>query len=602
MRENINLNDTCRLCLAKFDDSQFASIFPQTYLNGVSLVMKIMVCVSLTVRIQHQYENKHRDLINSTNSQQVQQDDPFPKRICRVCEESVNSFYAFRETCSRAYFMLIQNFGESKDPVEESEPRSEKVEERVDKISEETNVLVSLEDDVVADDIETIAGEDSLTSSYNNVDVDCYQVEEIHEQILCGKDVKRSVRYKCLRCDNNFDDLDSVTAHYSDYCHPIDYQNVERASIDGEESPNYLDAFEYLEENFELGTKETTSLEFSENESQISELKEIDSKSSSCSSAEASILKESSKAERKRKRWVGAKPDHPCSECDRIFTSSSQLKRHSAVHTGERPHVCDVCDRRFSQIGQLNFHRKFHNNPRYRCHVCSKPFLRPSDIEKHMRTHTGEKPYDCKICPKSFAQLGALQQHERIHSGEKPYSCEICGKRFSQKANKTKHVKIHKEGERPHTCHVCGRSFSELSEMELHRAGHGGGRPRKCDQCDDSFRKLSELNHHVRRFHTFERQHKCMFCTKEFYSIYNLKQHVMVHTGQRPYACSKCDLRFTQKGNLTKHFERKHSEFAEKKDGFVTLNDKSSYDENLINDDDVDDNLIVEREETIEAD
>ncbi|XP_046752006.1 zinc finger protein 726-like [Diprion similis] len=753
MRGNNSIENTCRLCLAKVDENEFIPIFPQKYLNGVSLVMKIMVCVSLT----------------------IQEDDAFPKRICTTCEEAVNNFYAFRETCSQAYFMLIHNYGEAKDIVKESEPKlkddsdlSESVgkslskdnernlcdgdltgglqvvlrndlesqpkpkekcffgDQSLDKLSDLENIakhkncsdfdlernipehhIMCLDadqrsvDEIIVegeteseiventcnDDVEDLtqgirfkdkslpiddatkdatpvekfeeretdedlqtfeeSGStlDEISSSNYNVDADCYQVEEIHQQIRCGKYIEQLIKYKCLRCENSFNDLDSVTEHYAGCCTPNDCQESEQTSAesnDAEGSTNYLNAFAYLDENFELENEGTPTLEGLNNDSvikdpQFTELKKINGlveakneqisfcgrdKSIALASSEVCAVRVKEKLsewtsktqlislgrEQKRRGRCPRKVDHPCPECDRIFASSSLLKRHSSVHSGERPYACEICDRRFAQLGQLNFHKKFHSNPRYRCHICSKPFLRPSDIEKHMRTHTGEKPFDCKICLKSFAQLGALQQHSRIHSGEKPYSCEICGKNFSQKANKTKHVKIHKEGERPHTCDICGRSFSELTEMELHRAGHGGGKPRKCDHCEDSFRKLSELNDHIRRFHTFERQHKCMFCSKEFYSIYNLKQHVMVHTGQRPFACSKCDLRFTQKGNLTKHFERKHSEFVEKRDCCIVVNARSFDGDNLLFTEasasqvNNDVRLIVEREETIELD
>ncbi|XP_012260938.2 zinc finger protein 724-like [Athalia rosae] len=768
MHENSKIKNTCRLCLAKADETQFVPIFPQTYVNGVSLIMKIMVCVSLT----------------------IQEDDPFPKIICKECEESVNSFYIFREICSRAYFMLIQNFEVGKDSGEEFQPSAA---DKLDhpeqsgktELCEATHITVTPrqkesmntaydEEDInLHDDIDLeqnipehhimyvdtgkrsndgviskdgsssqtaykrnekfhirdmgIKGVDisqilrkapqksekedagDINSNKNLViensdptmdekstntckpEINFRQVGEIEECIPCGKYIKQRVKYKCLRCENNFNNLESLTDHYANYCQATNKREVDQAlgqasdvSSHAESNSSYLYSFEYLDKNFELETKEVSSLEYLDKGdvandieyiegSHLSELRKanvleqivadrileqneinesigIDSmsnagisnygetchimpdnlNSNSCEpnlKMKTSFCKLDSEAEyfglqspkscpdtakllnlRRTQNTKGGwlrKVDYPCPDCNKIFASNSLLKRHSLVHTGERPHTCEICNRHFSQLGQLNFHRKFHDNPRYRCHICSKPFLRPSDIEKHMRTHTGEKPYDCKVCSKSFAQLGALQQHSRIHSGEKPYSCEICGKRFSQKANKTKHVKIHKQGQRPHTCCVCGRSFSELLDMELHKAGHGGGKPRKCDYCKDSFRKLSELNHHIQRFHTFEKQYKCMFCPKEFYSMYNLKQHIMVHTGQRPYACSKCDLRFTQKGNLTKHFERKHSKSGEK--GHYILIDDTSFDQgNLlfvkedVNCDNTNNTLVVEREETVE--
>lgn len=93
------------------------------------------------------------------------------------------------------------------------------------------------------------------------------------------------------------------------------------------------------------------------------------------------------------------------------------------------------------------------------CTVCNKRFWSLQDLTRHMRSHTGERPYKCQTCERTFTLKHSLVRHQRIHQ-------------------KVKNARNHeKESDKEETQSRC----EEDSENE---SVHSGTNPISENECD----------------------------------------------------------------------------------------------------------------------
>ncbi|KAH8815059.1 hypothetical protein F5884DRAFT_871186 [Xylogone sp. PMI_703] len=75
-----------------------------------------------------------------------------------------------------------------------------------------------------------------------------------------------------------------------------------------------------------------------------------------------------------------------------------------------------------SMMGQFSSKVQTNTQKKHKCKICDKRFTRPSSLQTHVYSHTGEKPFMCEFegCGRHFSVVSNLRRHRKVHRGEAP--------------------------------------------------------------------------------------------------------------------------------------------------------------------------------------
>ncbi|XP_037724946.1 zinc finger protein 184 [Drosophila subpulchrella] len=103
-------------------------------------------------------------------------------------------------------------------------------------------------------------------------------------------------------------------------------------------------------------------------------------------------------------------------------------------------------------------------------------------------------------------------------------------------------------------CTECGKSFKTTYNLKMHMVRHTGQKDFACSFCERQFvsKHLKKLHERVR--HLGEQPFKCKFCPDTFFTSTAKNRHERIrHIRDRSYKCDECNSKFNTKTCLNKH-------------------------------------------------
>ncbi|KAL4659657.1 zinc finger protein 711-like [Arapaima gigas] len=254
---------------------------------------------------------------------------------------------------------------------------------------------------------------------------------------------------------------------------------------------------------------------------------------------------------------------HVCVECAKGFRHPSELKKHMRTHTGEKPYQCPHCEFRCADQSNLKTHIKSKHGTElpYKCSQCPQAFADDKELERHNEIFQGHKAHQCPHCDHKSTNSSDLKRHIiSVHTKDFPHKCEVCDKGFHRPSELKKHSEIHK-GSKVHQCRHCDFKISDPFTLSRHILSvHTKDLPFKCKRCKRGFRHQNELKKHMKT-HSGRKVYQCQYCEYNTTDASGFKRHVIsIHTKDYPHRCDYCKKGFRRPSEKNQHIMRHHKE------------------------------------------
>ena len=105
-------------------------------------------------------------------------------------------------------------------------------------------------------------------------------------------------------------------------------------------------------------------------------------------------------------------------------------------------------------------------------------------------------------------------------------------------------------------CSLCDSTFAESFQLTNHMVSHTGKKPYGCHECEKTFPQYKSLLKHLKSHNvSLSIIHECSICRKTFTQRQALAKHEKIHTRTKSFKCTECEKTFAERTNLDKHIK-----------------------------------------------